>query len=78
MKAKKVKKISGKSIREKNIATFAKKTANRAVKRAMSKNISITVARGGKIYRLHPDGRKEIVNQLPQRVRVKQSVIKIG
>jgi hypothetical protein len=77
MKVKRAKRVSAKSIREKNVATFAQKTAKYAVKRAAKKNVSVTVANRGKIYRIHPDGSKELVNTLPGKVKVKNHIIKI-
>jgi hypothetical protein len=78
MKARRVKRVSAKSIREKNIATFAQKTAKYAVKKAAKRNVSVTVAKAGKMYRLHPDGRRELVHGLPQKVKVKKYIIKIA
>lgn len=78
MKARRVKRVPAKSIREKNVATFAQKTAKYAIKKAAKKNVSVTVAKSGNIYRLHPDGRKEFVNGLPQKVKVKNSIIKVA
>ena len=78
MKARRVKRISAKSIREKNIAVFAKKTAKYAIKKAVKKNVTVTMAKAGKIYRVHPDGKKELVRRLPRKVKVKYSVIKIA
>ena len=33
-------------------------------KKAFSKGVSITIAENGKMYRLHPDGRKELIRRV--------------
>lgn len=71
-------KVAAKAIREKNVATLAKKTAKWAIKKASDNNVSVTVARKGHIYRLHPDGRKERMTALPGKVRVIKQIIRIG
>jgi hypothetical protein len=78
MKARKTKKVATKLIREKNVVTLAQKAAKFAVKKAAKRNVSVTVADSGKIYRLHPNGRKELVSGLPPKVKVKNSTIKIA
>ncbi|HEY8934034.1 MAG TPA: hypothetical protein VIM65_02395 [Cyclobacteriaceae bacterium] len=78
MKTKATKRVAAKSIREINVATYAKKTARYAVKKAAKKNVSVTVAKAGKVYRLHPDGKKVLVMDLPQKIKVKHSIIKIA
>jgi hypothetical protein len=77
MKARRVKRVAAKSIREKNVATFAKKTAKYAIRKASKSNVTVTVARAGKIYKLHPNGKRELVTTLPQKIKVKHHIIKI-
>ncbi|HEY9007236.1 MAG TPA: hypothetical protein VIM75_13945 [Ohtaekwangia sp.] len=78
MRARKTRKVGGESIREKNIASFARKAAKYAVKKAAKRKISVTVAHNGKIYCLHPDGSKELIKPLPPKVKVKKHTIKIA
>ena len=43
----------------------AEKASKNAVETAFSKGLSVTVGRDGKILRLYPDGREEIVGEYP-------------
>ena len=74
----KAKKISPQLIQERNIASFAKKAAKLAIKKASKRNVSVTIADAGKVYRLHPDGRRDLIMSLPRKVKVRNSVIKIA
>jgi hypothetical protein len=74
----KAKKISSKLIQERNIASFARNAAKLAIKKASKKNVSVTIAEAGKVYRLHPDGSRDFIMNLPKKVKVKNSVIKIA
>jgi hypothetical protein len=74
----KANKISSQLIQERNIASLARKAAKLAIKKASKKNVSVTIADAGKVYRLHPDGRRELIMSLPRKVKVKKSVIKIA
>lgn len=78
MKARRVKRVAAKSIREKNVATFAKRTGKLAIKKASEKKLTITVAKRGGIYRIHSDGTKELVSLRPQKVKVSKQIIKLG
>lgn len=77
-RAKKGRRVTGDSIREKNVAKFAKKTAKYALKKAAKKKVIVTVARRRKVYRVHPDGRMEKISDLPQKVTVSNPIIKLG
>ena len=73
----KEKKISPRLDQERNIASFARKAATIAIKKAAVQNIAITIAEAGKVYRVHPDGRRDLIMSLPRKVKVRNSVIKI-
>jgi hypothetical protein len=74
----KAKKISPQLTQERNIASFARKAAKLAIKKAFKKNVSVTIAEAGKVYRVHPDGRRDHIMNLPRKVKVRNSVIKIA
>lgn len=76
--AKKRRRIAGSSIREKNIARFARKTAKFAIKKAAKDKVTITVARSGKVYQIHPDGRTVKISNLPKKVTVSNPIIKLS
>lgn len=78
MKAQRAKRVAAKSIREKNVATFAKKTGEWAIKKASEKKIPVTVAKDKGIYKIYSDGTKELISQRPQKVRVSQKIIKLS
>ncbi len=73
-----VKRSVAKSVREKTIARFARKTGTLAAKNAARKNITITVAKDGRIYKIHPNGLETKGKALPKRVAVKKQTIKIN
>jgi hypothetical protein len=67
-----------KSVREKNIARYARKTGTLAAKKAARKKLVVTIAKNGRIYRIHPDGLEERGKALPKKVSVKNKIIKIN
>jgi hypothetical protein len=70
--------VGTKAVREKSIARYARKTGALAAKKAARKKMIITVAKGGRIYKIHPNGVEEKGKALPKRVSVKNQVIKIN
>jgi|GEM_PF-3767957 len=71
------KRVSGKAIREKNVVKFVLNAGKLAVEAAIAENASVTFARNGRVYTLHPDGTEEIGEKLPEKVRLPESKRKI-
>jgi len=65
---KKKKRVAGKAIREKNVVKFALKAGKLAVEAAIAEKVSVTFARKGRVYTLHPDGTEVIGEKLPEKV----------
>jgi hypothetical protein len=70
-------KVADNAIREKNVATFATKTGQWAIKKATDNNIPVTVADRGFVYKIYPDGHKKRLARLPGEVRVVKQIIKM-
>ncbi|MBT1685529.1 hypothetical protein [Dawidia soli] len=70
-------KVPASAIREKNVATFATKTGQWAIKKATDNNIPVAIAERGFVYKIYPDGRKERLARLPDEVRVVKRIIKM-
>jgi len=71
-------KVAAKAIREKNVATFATKTGQLAIKKATDNNIPVTIAKQGFVYKVYPDGSQIRLAALPDKVRVVRQIIKIN
>ena len=60
---------------DKKVPELAQRATNAAYRRALKNGNTVVVAREGKLSRVHPDGRVEVIKKIPADVKVKKGTV---